>query len=88
MILSLPGSKLHRCAKYITLIPSCVVNYTVVRIHIHDNIMDQIHYMLFKGPKRVSLREEDMTTNKIGTIFQVSLEILPWRQTPVGSGLG
>ncbi|KAK7149287.1 hypothetical protein R3I94_008804 [Phoxinus phoxinus] len=34
--------------------------------------MDQIHYMLFKGPKRVSLREEDMTTNKFGTIFQVS----------------
>ncbi|XP_073715688.1 uncharacterized protein [Misgurnus anguillicaudatus] len=28
-------------------------------------------YTLFKGPKRVTLKDEDMTTDKIGRIFQV-----------------
>lgn len=30
-------------------------------------------YTLFKGPKRVTLKDEDMTTDKIGRIFQVMI---------------
>ncbi len=33
--------------------------------------METLTYTLFKGPKRVTLKEEDMTTDKIGRIFQV-----------------
>lgn len=36
--------------------------------------METFQYVLFKGPKRVCLRDEDMITTKIGTIFEVSLQ--------------
>ncbi len=31
------------------------------------------HYVLFKSNKRVTVREDDMSTEKIGRIFQVQL---------------
>ena len=37
----------------------------------YQSAMDRYRYVLFRGPKRLNLKEEDMTTDKISRIFQV-----------------